>query len=114
MAYDHQLADRIRKSMATLANVEEKEMMGGLVFMYNDKMCVGVIRDEMMCRIDPGLHEQSIERPGCRTMDFTNRPMTGYVLVDENGMKFKKDFEYWIGLALDFNKEAKSSKKKKS
>ena len=114
MAYSEKIAGRIRDRLSLLPNMEEKEMMGGLVFMYNDKMCVGVIKDDMMCRIDPGLHEQSIERPGCRTMDFTNRPMTGYVLVDESGMKSKKDFEYWIGLALDFNKNAKSSKRKKS
>ncbi len=53
------------------------------------------------------------EKTGGRTMDFTNRPMKGYVLVDDTGMKTQKDFDYWIGLALDFNKKAKSSKKKK-
>ena len=45
-------------------------------------------------------------------MDFTKRPMKGYVMIDENGMKSQKDFDYWINLALDFNKNAKSSKKK--
>jgi TfoX/Sxy family transcriptional regulator of competence genes len=114
MAYSEKLAKRIRDRLSSLPNIEEKEMMGGLTFMYNDKMCLGIIKDEMMCRIDPALHEQAIERPGCRTMDFTNRPMIGYVLIDDSGMKSQKDFEYWIGLALDFNKKAKSSKKKKS
>jgi hypothetical protein len=47
-------------------------------------------------------------------MDFTSRPMIGYVVIDENGMKSQKGFEYWIALALDFNKKAKSSKRKKS
>src|ERR1041385_4168198 len=113
MAYSEKLADRIRERMAELSNVEEKEMMGGLTFMYNGKMCVGIIKDELMCRIDPELHEQSVEKKGCRTMDFTKRPMKGYVMVDESGMKNKKEFNYWIDLALDFNKKAKSSKKKK-
>ena len=113
MAYDQKLADRIRERMAVLPNVEEKEMMGGLVFMYNDKMCVGIIKDEMMCRIDPEFHESAVEKHGCRTMDFTGRPMKGYVLVDETGMKSEKDFEYWINLCLQYNSKAKSSKKKK-
>ena len=112
MAYDEKLAKRLRERFAELEHVEEKEMMGGLTFMYNDKMCVGIINDELMCRIDPALHEAAIEKPGCRTMDFTKRPMKGYVMVNESGMKSKKDFEYWIGLALDFNKRAKSSRKK--
>jgi TfoX/Sxy family transcriptional regulator of competence genes len=88
-------------------------MMGGLTFMVNDKMCVGVIKDEMMCRIDPSFHEKALEMKGCRTMDFTIRPMIGYVLVDESGMKTNKEFDFWINLALEFNKIAKSSKRKK-
>jgi TfoX/Sxy family transcriptional regulator of competence genes len=113
MAYNEKLANRIRERLASLPNIEEKEMMGGLTFMYNDKMCVGIIKDELMCRIDPALHETAISKTGCRTMDFTKRPMSGYVMIDESGMKTKKDLEYWIGLALDFNKKAKSSRKRK-
>jgi len=113
MAYSEKLANRVREKLSSLDSVEEKEMMGGLTFMYNGKMCLGIIKDELMCRIDPALHDASIEKQGCRTMDFTKRPMTGYVMVDESGMKTKKDFDYWVGLALDFNKHAKSSKKKK-
>ena len=70
MAYDEKLAERIRKKLEHLPNVEEKKMMGGLTFMYNDKMCVGVYKDQLMCRIDPAQHEQAITRPGCKTMDF--------------------------------------------
>ena len=113
MAYNEKLADRIRESLADLPNIEEKEMMGGLTFMVNDKMCVGIIKDEMMCRIDPNFHETAIEKTGCRTMDFTKRPMKGYVMIDDTGMKTKKEFDYWIKLSLDFNKQAKSSKKKR-
>lgn len=113
MAYNEKLANRIREQLAELPNVTEKEMMGGLTFMYNDKMCIGIIADEMMCRIDPTLHEMAIEKTGCRTMDFTKRPMKGYVMVDDTGMKNQADFEYWINLCLDFNSKAKSSKRKK-
>jgi len=113
MAYNVQLADRIRERLHDLPNIEEKEMMGGLTFMYNNKMCVGIINDELMCRIDPQLHNLVVEKQGCRTMDFTKRPMKGYVMVDESGMKNQIDFDDWINLCLDFNKNAKASKKKK-
>ena len=113
MAYSEKLADRIRARLAGLPNIEEKKMMGGLTFMYHGKMCVGIIKGDLMCRIDPALHDASIARKGCRTMDFTARPMSGYVLIDDSGMKSQKDFDYWIDLALDFNKKAKASKKKK-
>jgi TfoX/Sxy family transcriptional regulator of competence genes len=113
MAYSEKLAHRIRESLVDLPKVVEKEMMGGLTFMVNDKMCVGIIKDELMCRIDPDLHAEAVEKTGCRTMDFTKRPMKGYVLIDDSGMRTKKDFDFWIGLALSFNDRAKSSKKKK-
>ena len=113
MAYSKKLADRIRKRLEKFPNIEEKEMMGGLTFMYNGKMCVGIIVGEMMCRIDPNFHETAIERKGCRTMDFVKRPMKGYVMVDDTGMKTQKEFDYWINLCLEFNSKAKSSKKKK-
>ncbi len=113
MAYSEKLANRIRQRLADLPNIEEKEMMGGLTFMYNDKMCVGIIKDELMCRIDPAIHEIAIEKTSCRTMDFTNRPMKGYVMINDTGMRSTKDFDYWINLSLDFNKKAKVSTKKK-
>jgi TfoX/Sxy family transcriptional regulator of competence genes len=113
MAYDENLAVRIREQLAERQDVLEKEMMGGLVFMIDGKMCIGIIKDEMMCRIAPELYPEILEKHGCREMDFTGRPMKGYVLIDDTGMKSKKDFEYWIDLCLDFNTRAKASKKKK-
>lgn len=113
MAYNEILADRIREQLVDLPNIKEKEMMGGLTFMVNDKMCIGIIKDEMMCRIDPELQETALEKKGCRIMDFTGRPMKGYVMVDDTGMKSQKEFDYWINLCLEFNTKAKASKKKK-
>ena len=113
MAYNEKLADRIRERLVDLPKVEEKEMMGGLTFMVNQKMCVGIIKDELMCRIDLELHDTVVEKHGCRTMDFTKRPMRGYILIEDVGMRTPEEFEYWINLALEFNPSAKSSKKKK-
>lgn len=112
MAYDEKLADRIRESISEIAGFTEKEMMGGLVFMLNEKMCLGIIKNELMCRIDPALHNEEVEKDGCRTMDFTKRPMKGYIMIDEFGLRNQKNVEHWIKLALDFNSKAKASKKK--
>jgi TfoX/Sxy family transcriptional regulator of competence genes len=114
MAYSESLANSIRQKLAGLENVEEKQMMGGLTFMYNGKMCIGIIANEMMCRIDPALHNFALEKKGCRIMNFTKKPMKGYVMVDNTGMKTQKDFDYWIHLCLEFNSKAKSAKKRKS
>lgn len=113
MAYSYELAQRIRLKLSLLSNIKEKEMMGGLTFLFNDKKCIGIIKDEMMCRVDPEIHEILLEKQGCRTMDFTKRPMKGYVMVDETGLIYDKDFDYWINLCLDYNSKAKKSKKKK-
>lgn len=63
--------------------------------------------------LDPENYEEALEKQGCREMDFNGKPMKGYVFVDEHGLSKKADFSYWIGLCLEFNPKAKSSKKKK-
>ena len=114
MAYNEQLAERVRKVLAPhKKHIEEKKMMGGLTFMLRDKMCVGVLKDELMCRIDPEIHNEAIKKKGCRTMDFTKNPMKGFVFVDPKGTTSQKDLEQWIALSVDFNARAKPSKKKK-
>ncbi len=113
MAYNEKLADRIRETLVDVPKVEEKFMFGGVCFMVDGKMCIGVVKDEMMCRIDPEMEDTVLEKTGCRQMDFTHRPMKGYVYVSDEGMKKKKDLEYWVGLCLEFNSKAKASKKKK-
>lgn len=114
MAYDERLADRIREFLVGQPVVEEKQMMGGVAFMVNNKMCVGVIKDEMMARIDPEIYDIALEKKGCRPMDFTHKPMKGWVFISPEGLEKVKDMEYWIGLALEFNKVSKPSKKKKA
>ena len=113
MAFNEKLANRVREALVEIPGVEEKFMFGGICFMVNGKMCMGVATDELMCRIDPSWQEEALEKTGCRPMDFTGRPMKGYVFVSHEGMKTKKQLDYWINLCLEFNKKAKASKKKK-
>jgi TfoX/Sxy family transcriptional regulator of competence genes len=111
MAYNEKLADRIREALMDVPKTVEKNMFGGVCFMVNNKMCIGVVKDEMMCRINPDVQDEVLAYTGCRVMDFSGRPMKGYIFVSEDGMKSKKDFMYWINLSLEFNKFAKASKK---
>ena len=114
MAYDIHLADRIHQVLKS-KNVafEEKKMMGGLTYMVNEKMCVGIIKENLMLRIDPEIQDKALQKTGCRIMDFTKHPMKGFVFVEPIGVDMDSDLEYWIQLALDFNPKAKKSKKKK-
>ncbi len=111
MAYDGKLTGQVREALSHLPGVEEKKMFGKLAFMVNGKMCINVGDNEIMIRIDPKLHEAAIEKQGCRPIEMKGRECKGFVYIREEGMKSKKLFDYWVGLALDFNKNAKASKK---
>jgi TfoX/Sxy family transcriptional regulator of competence genes len=114
MAYNEKLADRTREIIfRSHKNVEEKKMFGGLCFMVNDKMCVGVESERLMVRLDPAKYDEVMEKEGCGPMDFSGKPMKGFVFVDIEALDTNKKLAYWIGLALAYNKIAKSSRKKK-
>lgn len=112
MAYNEKLANMTRELIAlTHKKVEEKAMFGGLCFMVNDKMCVGVEKDRLMVRLDPAVYEEVMEKEGCRPMDFTGKIMKGYVFVDADVLTTRRKLEYWVKLALEYNKIARASKK---
>lgn len=81
--------------------------------MVNDKMCVGVEKERLMVRLDPNKFEEVIEKEGCQPMDFTGKIMKGFVFVDLAALNTKKKLEYWLNLALEYNKIARPSAKKK-
>ena len=113
MAYNEILADRTREIISVAhKNIEEKKMFGGLCFMVNDKMCVGVEKERLMIRLDPEKYDEVLEKPGCTPMDFTGKVMRGYVFVSDDVLKTRKQLECWIGFALEYNKFARSSRKK--
>ena len=113
MAYDEHLANRIDHVLKQKkVRFDSKKMMGGLCYMIDDKMAVGVVKDALMVRIDPELYESSLKKPGVRHMDFTGKIMKGFLLVDPIGIDMDDDLEYWIRLCLDFNPRAKASRKR--
>jgi TfoX/Sxy family transcriptional regulator of competence genes len=112
MAYDEQLAERVRRGFGQRnVRFEEKRMMGGLCFLVDSKMCVGVEKNRLMARIAPEVYDYALRRKGCAPMDFTGRPMRGFVFVNPEGLVADGELEQWLKLALDFNPSAKASKK---
>ena len=94
MAYNENLADRTRELISlSHKNVEEKQMFGGLCFMVNGKMCVGVEQERLMVRLDPERYDEAMEKEGCKPMDFTGKIMKGYVFVDIDSLNTKKKLE---------------------
>ncbi len=113
MAYDDQLSAGVRDSfMRRQVSFDEKRMMGGLCFLVNGKMCVGVDRNRLMARIDPAVYDEALMRAGCRPMDFTGRPMRGFVFIERAGFATDQALDGWLDLALEFNLRAMSFKKK--
>ncbi len=114
MAYSDYLADRVRARLNPNANldVEEKKMMGGLIFMVNGKMCVGVdidkktTLDRLMVRVGKMSHDKLIFKKGSREMDFTGNVMRGFLFIDPDGFDSEEDLDFWIEKALEFNKES--------
>ena len=114
MAYDESLERRIRQFFdAKRVKHEAKRMMGGLCFMVQGKMCVGVEKNRLMARIGPDAYEDALTRKGCRPMDFTGRPMRGFVFIELAGLESQNDLAFWLELALAYNPIAKKATRKK-
>lgn len=115
MAYDTNLTDRVREYLAEIPDIdiEEKEMFNVLNFMVNGKTCVCISGENLMLRFDPSLQEELSEKAGYETMLMKGKTYKGYCYINPEGFKDRKDFEFFLNLCLEFNKFAKSSKKRK-
>ena len=115
MAYDEHLADRIRQQLAQRHQpYQEKRMMGGLCFLVDDKMCMGVSEDRLMARADPEDYARLLILPGARPMDFTGRPLKGFLFVEPEGLDRDQDLSAWVQCCLDFNPRAKRSARRRT
>jgi TfoX/Sxy family transcriptional regulator of competence genes len=103
MAYDEALADRIRDVLAGHGDrVQERKMFGGLTFMVDGHMTVGVVKDELMARVGADGEEDALGQPNARAMDFSGRPMAGFILVSAAGVAAEDDVRAWVDRSLAF------------
>lgn len=110
VAYDEYLADRIRQQLDQRHQpYQEKRMMGGLCFMVDDKMCMGVSDDRLMVRADPDDYARLLRLPGAGVMNFTGRPLKGFLFVEPAGIDRDEDLSGWVQRCLDYNPKAQRS-----
>ena len=102
MAYDEGVAQRVREAFEGREGVAEKKMFGGLCFMQQGHMCVGIVDEVLMARVGPERYEEALAKPHARVMDFTGRTMKGFVFVDPPGFEDEVDLEAWIALCERF------------
>lgn len=115
MAYDRHLADKITYLIkANTINFYEKEMMGGITWMVDEKMCISIYKSNLMARIDPNELEELIKLKGVSQMMHGSKPMNGYLTISPEGFDSDTDLVFWVQKCLEFNPKAKASKKKKS
>jgi TfoX/Sxy family transcriptional regulator of competence genes len=114
MAYDENLAARIRDLLGPRADLEAKKMFGGLCFLIGGNMACGVLNRDFIAKVDPERHDALLEKPGARPFDFSGRPMKGILYVGPDGVKAAKDLRFWVELSLAhaLSKPPKSAKKK--
>ena len=102
MAFDEQLAERIRAVLHHRPAVTERRMFGGIAFMVGGNMACGVIRDDLMVRVGQDAHEEAIARPHARPMDFVGRPMRGMVYVAPAGVAEDAELARWVEAGAAF------------
>lgn len=101
MAFDENLADRIRSELGPLHGISEKKMFGGLAFLLNGNMCCGVHGDEMIVRLPAQQTVAALSQPHTRIFDLSGRPMKGWVMVGAAGLKTKAALAKWLRLAVE-------------
>ena len=114
MAYDEALAGRIRTALSELAGTTEKKMFGGIAFMLNGNMCCGVVKEDLMVRLAPDRSEEALQLPHARPMDFTGRPMKGFVFVGSDALKTERMLKTWVDRGVTFASSLPPRKPKRS
>lgn len=100
MAYDEGLAERIRAALEDVAGVTEKRMFGGIAFLVRGNMGVGIVQDKLMVRVGPESYDRLLRERHVRRMDFTGRPMKGFVYVVPAGYETDEGLARWVGAGV--------------
>jgi TfoX/Sxy family transcriptional regulator of competence genes len=102
VAYDEELASRLRAVLAARPGIAEKKMFGGLSFMVAGQMCCGVLKDDLVVRVGPDGFDAALAQPHVRAFDFTGRPSTNTVYVARDGLVSAQALEAWVQRGVDF------------
>ncbi|HVZ79773.1 MAG TPA: TfoX/Sxy family protein [bacterium] len=114
MAYDQKLEERMREILKGAKGVTSKKMFGGVCFLLDGKMFVGIVKDELMVRVGPEGHNKAVSQKHARPMDFTGKPMVGFIYVAPAGLKGKAALSKWIKWGKDYAATLPAKKKKSS
>jgi TfoX/Sxy family transcriptional regulator of competence genes len=104
MAYDEGLAQRVEELFDLEDTIQSKKMFGGVAYLLNGNMAVGISNSSLMVRVDKAEYDDLLKRPHVRVFDLTGRPMAGWVLVDEDGISEDEDLRTWVARGVDFAK----------
>jgi TfoX/Sxy family transcriptional regulator of competence genes len=102
MAFEEKLASRVRAATKLMGQLAEKKMFGGLCFLHEGKMCCGILGEDLVIRVDPSVANELLKRKGFRPMDFTGRPMRGYLYVAPTAIQSDVELFGYLGHAIDF------------
>jgi len=102
MAYDEKFAARIRKVLGPRKGLVAKQMFGGIAFLLNGNMCVGIHKDELIVRLDPDETDAALAKPHTRVFDLTGRPMKGWILVGSKGIATARQLRQWVSVATNY------------
>jgi len=102
MAFDEGLAERLRDIYFEIPNTVEKKMFGGLAFMVRGHMTTGIVDESLMVRVGKDNYEEALKKPHTRKMDFTGKPLTGFIYVAPGGIELDDQIEEWVELSLSF------------
>jgi len=102
MVFDERLADRIRGSLGRRKGLLEKKMFGGVAFLVNGNMCVGVHKSDLVVRLAPEETGAALAQAHTRRFDLTGRPMKGWILVEQGGLKTDAQLSKWLQVAAKY------------
>ncbi len=112
MAYDEQLAGRVRALLKGQRALVEKKMFGGLAYLSNGKMFAGILKKDLVVRVGPNAYESALQESHTRPMDFTGQPMKGYIYVSPDGIKTAAQLRKWLARGRTFVASLPSAKRR--
>lgn len=111
MPFDNKLAKRVRKILEKIEGLSEKKMFGGLCFLINGNMALGLVNEDLMIRVRPDSYEKMLSQPHLRKMDFTGKPLKGFLYIDAKGTESEKDLRKWVLKGIEFARSLPPKKK---